>query len=151
MATLRCTVAALLSEASTSPSTPGRRRVGCELAENGGRDVRRLLALVLGVLGMIWLSGAPAQADTLAGCLAKHHVCVTSAGRSLISQSQQDQLEQAIGNDDIYLVVAASGSSGYDSAPRQVISTLGGEKKQFVVGFLDSRLKHFGADNQGVL
>src|SRR5205823_7158297 len=25
------------------------------------------------------------------------------------------------------------------------------EKKQFVVGFRDSRLKHFGADNQGVL
>jgi hypothetical protein len=100
---------------------------------------------------MIWLSGAPAQADTLAGCLAKHHVCVTSAGRSLISQSQQDQLEQAIGSDDIYLVVAAAGSAGYDPAMRQIISTLGSEKKLFVVGFLDSRQKHFGADSQGVL
>jgi uncharacterized membrane protein YgcG len=100
---------------------------------------------------MIWLSGAPAQADTLAGCLAEHHVCVTSAGRSLISQSQQDQLEQAIGGDDIYLVVAAAGSAGYDPAMRQIISTLGSEKKQFVVGFLDSRQKHFGADSQGVL
>src|SRR5436190_18709656 len=106
---------------------------------------------MLGVLAAIWLSGASARADTLKDCLAKHHVCVTSEGRSLISQSQQDQLEQAIGNDDIYLVVAASGSSGYDAAMRQIISTLGGENKQFVVGFLDSRLKHFGADNQGVL
>src|SRR5690348_10482271 len=106
---------------------------------------------MLGVLAAIWLSGTPARADTLKDCLAKHHVCVTSEGRSLISQSQQDQLEQAIGNDDIYLVVAASGSSGYDAAMRQIISTLGAEKQQFVVGFLDSRLKHFGADNQGVL
>jgi len=117
----------------------------------GRCDVRRLLALTLGVLAAIWLSGAPARADTLKDCLAKHHVCVTSEGRSLISQSQQDQLERDIGNDDIYLVVAASGSSGYDAAMRQIISTLGAEKKQFVVGFLDSRLKHFGADNQGVL
>jgi uncharacterized membrane protein YgcG len=106
---------------------------------------------MLGVLAAIWLSGTPARADTLKDCLAKHHVCVTSEGRSLISQSQQDQLEQAIGNDDIYLVVAASGSSGYDAAMRQIISTLGTENKQFVVGFLDSRLKHFGAANQGVL
>jgi hypothetical protein len=106
---------------------------------------------MLGVLAAIWLSGTPARADTLKDCLAKHHVCVTSEGRSLISQSQQDQLEQAIGNDDIYLVVAASGSSGYDAAMRQIISTLGAENKQFVVGFLDSRLKHFGASNQGVL
>src|SRR5882724_7803882 len=113
--------------------------------------MRRLVALMLGVLAVIWLSGAPARADTLADCLAKHHVCVTSAGHALISQSQRDQLEQAIGNDDIYLVVAASGSSGYDSAMRQIISTLGNEKQQFVVGFLDSRLRHFGAESQGVL
>jgi hypothetical protein len=109
------------------------------------------VALILGVLAAIWLSGTPARADTLAGCLAQHHVCVTSAGRGLISQSQQDQLEQAIGSDDIYLVVAASGSSGYDSAMRQIISTLGSEKKQFVVGFLDSTRRHFGAGSQGVL
>src|SRR5207248_8786917 len=106
---------------------------------------------MLGVLAAIWLSGAPARADTLKDCLARHHVCVTSDGRSLISQSQQDQLEQAIGNDDIYLVVGASGSSGYDAAMRQIIGTLGAEKQQFVVGFLDSRLRHFGADNRGVL
>src|SRR3984893_2169869 len=106
---------------------------------------------MLGVLAAIWLSGTPARAHTLTDCLAKHHVCVTSAGRGLVSQSQQDQLEQAIGNDDIYLVVAASGSSGYDSAMRQTISTLGSEKKQFVVGFLDSTLRHFGATSQGVL
>ena len=113
--------------------------------------MRRLLALMLGVLAAIWLSGSPARADTLADCLGTHHVCVTNDGRSLVSQSQQTQLEQAIGNDDIYLVVAASGSAGYDAAMRQIIGTLGGEKKQFVVGFLDSRLRHFGADNRGVL
>ena len=116
--------------------------------------MRRLLALMLGVLGMlaaIGLSGSPARADTLADCLGQHHVCVTSDGRSLVSQSQQAQLERAIGNDDIYLVAAASGSAGYDAAMRQIIGTLGSEKKQFVVGFLDSRLRHFGADNRGVL
>jgi hypothetical protein len=113
--------------------------------------MRRLVALILGVVAVIGLSGAPARADTLADCLAKHHMCVSSEGRSLISQSQQDQLERAIGNDDIYLVVAASGASGYDSAMRQIIRTLSAQKKQFVVGFLDSRREHFGAANQGVL
>src|SRR5690349_5317354 len=34
---------------------------------------------------------------------------------------------------------------------RQIISTLGAEKKEFAVGFLDSRLKRFGASNRGVL
>jgi len=106
---------------------------------------------VLGVLAAIGLSGSPARADTLADCLGTHHVCVTTDGRSLVSQSQQTQLERAIGNDDIYLVAAASGSAGYDAAMRQIIGTLSAEKKQFVVGFLDSRLRHFGADNRGVL
>src|SRR5689334_163359 len=113
--------------------------------------MRRLVALLLGVIAVIWLSGTPARAGTLADCLAKHHVCVTSHGRALISQSQQDQLERQIGSDDIYLVVAASGAAGYDAAMQQIIRTLDAQKKQFVVGFLDSRLKHFGADNQGVL
>jgi hypothetical protein len=113
--------------------------------------VRRLMALVIGVLAVGWLAGAPARADTLSGCLAKHHVCVTSAARSLISQGQQAKLEQQIGGDDIYLVAAASGPSGYDAAMRQIISTLGAEKTEFVVGFLDSRRKHFGAYNRGML
>ena len=113
--------------------------------------MRRLVALVIGVLAVVLLAGAPARAETLSDCLAKHHVCVTSQGRSLISQGQQDQLEQQIGGDDIYLVVAASGASGYDAGMRQIISTLGAEKQQFVVGFLDSRLKHFGAYNRGTL
>ena len=113
--------------------------------------MRRLVALVIGVLAVVLLAGAPARAETLSDCLAKHHVCVTSEGRSLVSQSQQAQLERQIGSDDIYLVVAASGSSGYNAAMRQIISTLGAEKSQFVVGFLDSRLKHFGAYNRGVL
>jgi uncharacterized membrane protein YgcG len=106
---------------------------------------------MIGVLAIVMLSGVPARADTLSDCLAKHHVCVTSAGRSLISQGQQAQLEQQIGNDDIYLVVAASGSAGYNAAMQQIISTLGAGKTQFAVGFLDSRLKHFGAYNRGVL
>jgi len=113
--------------------------------------VRRLVALVIGVLAVVLLAGAPARAQTLSDCLAGHHVCVTTDGRSLISQAQQAQLEQQIGDDDIYLVVAASGSSGYDAAMRQIITTLGAEKNQFAVGFLDSRLKHFGAYNRGVL
>ena len=113
--------------------------------------MRRLVALVIGVLAVVLLAGAPARAQTLSDCLAGHHVCVTTDGRSLISQAQQAQLEQQIGDDDIYLVVAASGSSGYDAAMRQIITTLGAEKNQFAVGFLDSRLKHFGAYNRGVL
>jgi uncharacterized membrane protein YgcG len=113
--------------------------------------MRRLLALMICVLAAIGLSGFPASASTLADCLAKHHVCVNPEGRSLISSSQQAQLEREIGSDDIYLVAAASGSSGYNAAMRQIISVLNSEKQQFVVGFLDSRLKHFGAYNQGVL
>src|SRR5689334_12300468 len=113
--------------------------------------MRRLVALLLGVIAVIWLSGTPARAGTLADCLAKHHVCVTSHGRALISQSQQDQLERQIGSDDIYLVVAASGAAGYDAAMQQIIRTLDAQKQRFVVGFLDSERKHFGADNQGVL
>src|SRR6476660_2201014 len=106
---------------------------------------------VLGMLAAIGLSGSPARADTLANCLGTHHVCVTSDGRSLVSQSQQTQLEQAIGNDDIYLVAAASGSAGYDAAVLHIIGPLGAQKKQRVVGFLDSKLRPFGAHNQGVL
>src|SRR6266700_1490954 len=34
---------------------------------------------------------------------------------------------------------------------RQLISTLGAKHDQFAVGFLDSRLKHFGAYNRGVV
>jgi uncharacterized membrane protein YgcG len=106
---------------------------------------------MIGVLAVLWLSGPPARASTLADCLARQHVCVNSEGRSLVSQSQQGQLEREIGHDDIYLVVAASGRSGYNAAMRQILRALSAEKKQFVVGFLDSRLKHFGAYNRGVL
>jgi hypothetical protein len=41
-------------------------------------------------------------------------------------------------------VVAASGSAGHNSAMDQVISALSGHQ-QFTVGFMDSRLRHFGA------
>jgi hypothetical protein len=95
--------------------------------------------------------GAAARAATLESCLASNHVCVSSEGRGLVSQSEQAQLEQQIGSSDIYLVVAPSGPSGYASSMRQIISDLGAKHDQFVVGFLDSQQRHFGAYNRGVL
>src|SRR5215470_16732398 len=113
--------------------------------------MRRLLGLALGVLVAVWLAPAQAGASTLADCLAEQHVCVAGSARSLVSQSQEAQLEQQIGGDDIYLVVAPSGSSGYNSAMSKIISDLSGHE-QFTVGFLDSgRLEHFGAYNSGML
>ena len=122
--------------------------------------MRRVLIVLAGVLVLALSLGLPAsaatqtgsaKAATLADCLTSEHVCVSSDARSLVSQGQQSQLERQIGDDDIYLVVAPSGSSGYDPAMRQLISTLGAKHNQFVVGFLDSRLKHFGAYNRGVV
>jgi hypothetical protein len=112
--------------------------------------MRRLLGLGLGVLAALWLVPAQAGASTLADCLAKQHVCVASSARSLVSQSQEAQLEQQIGGDPIYLVVAPAGSSGYNSAMSKIISDLSGHG-QFTVGFLDSQRQHFGADNSGML
>ncbi|HXZ75308.1 MAG TPA: hypothetical protein VEH31_31170, partial [Streptosporangiaceae bacterium] len=116
--------------------------------------MKRWLALGVGVLAALLLfpllSPSRASASTLTDCLAQQHVCVASDGRALVSQSQEAQLERQIGGDPIYLVVAASGSSGYNSAMNQVISALNGHP-QFTVGFLDSRLKHFGAYNKGML
>ena len=48
-------------------------------------------------------------------------------------------------------MIAASGPAGDDPAMRQILSTLGSEKNQFVVGFLDSRRRHFGAGSESVL
>jgi uncharacterized membrane protein YgcG len=112
--------------------------------------MRRLLGLALGVLAALWLIPAQAGASTLADCLAEQHVCVASSARSLVSQSQEAQLERQIGGDDIYLVVAPSGSAGYNSAMSKIISDLSGHG-QFTVGFLDSQRKHFGAYNSGML
>src|SRR5215467_14086472 len=112
--------------------------------------MRRLLGLALGALVALWLVPAQAGASTLADCLAEQHVCVASSARSLVSQSQEAQLERQIGGDDIYLVVAPSGSSGYNSAMSKIISDLSGHG-QFTVGFLDSQRKHFGAYNSGML
>src|SRR5215468_4907002 len=109
--------------------------------------VSMLAALVLSPL---LLSLSPASASTLAECLARQHVCVTGDGRSLVSEAQQSQLEQQIGGDGIYLVVAPSGSAGYGGTMNQIIGTLSGHP-QFTVGFLDSRRKHFGAYNKGML
>src|SRR5215831_11375277 len=106
---------------------------------------------MIAVLAVAWLAGSPAKAETLTECLAKQHVCVASDGRSLVSDSQQAQLERDIGGDDIYLVVAASGSSGYNAAMGQIVRVLGTDHQQFVTGFLDTRTRHFGAYNRGVL
>ena len=117
--------------------------------------MRRLLAVIIGsaVLGLAlaWGSAVPALASTLPQCLAQQHVCVSADGRALVTASQQTALEQQIGSDDIYLVAAAAGSSGYNAAMQQLISSLRGSHRQFVVGFLDSGQRHFGAYNQGVL
>ncbi|HEY0936578.1 MAG TPA: hypothetical protein VGD91_22950 [Trebonia sp.] len=117
--------------------------------------MRRLLAVIIGsaLLGLtlIWGNAVPARASTITQCLAEQHVCVSSNGRALVTASQQTQLEQQIGSADIYLVAAAAGTNGYDAAMQQLISSLSGSHSQFVIGFLDSRQRHFGADNQGVL
>ena len=110
---------------------------------------RLLIATALVVTG-IGLFSVPASASTLAQCLAQQHVCVSGSGRPVISQSQEAQLESQIGAENIWVVVAPSGPSGYNSAMQQIISDLSGHG-QFTVGFLDSRLRHFGAYNQGML
>ena len=86
----------------------------------------------------------------LAQCLAQQHVCVSGSARSIVSQGQEAQLERQIGAESIWVVVAPSGPSGYNSAMRQIISDLNGHA-QFTVGFVDSRLRHFGAYNKGML
>jgi uncharacterized membrane protein YgcG len=117
--------------------------------------LRRLLALGAGTLAALvlfplLLAPSPASASTLSDCLARQHVCATDDGRGLISEGQQSQLERQIGGDGIYLVVAPSGSAGYSSSMNQIISMLS-DHPEFTVGFLDSRLKHFGAYNKGML
>jgi hypothetical protein len=122
--------------------------------------VRRLLTVLAAVMTMTalstaWLttaalSATSVSASTLTDCLAQHHVCVADDARSALSISQQDQLEKQIGGDPIFIVAAASGSGGYDSAMNQIISDLDGHQ-QFVVGFYDVRLHHFGAYNRGLL
>jgi uncharacterized membrane protein YgcG len=117
--------------------------------------MKRLLVLGASMLAALvlfplLLAPSPASASTLSDCLARQHVCATGDGRGLISEGQQSQLERQIGGDGIYLVVAPSGSAGYSSSMNQIISLLS-EHPEFTVGFLDSRLKHFGAYNKGML
>jgi hypothetical protein len=117
------------------------------------------LAMMLTVAGLsVTAAGAAsvsgvssaASADTLGSCLDSHSVCVASDARSALSVSQQDQLEQQIGSEPIYIVVAASGTGGYNAAMDQLINDLSSHQ-QFVVGFYDVRTDHFGAYNRGVL
>ena len=116
--------------------------------------MKRLLALGVAALAALLLSplllSSQASASALTDCLAREHVCVAGESRSLLSKGEQAQLEQQIGGDDIYLVVAPSGSAGYNSAMNQIIGDLGGHA-QFTVGFLDSKGPHFGAYNKGML
>jgi len=112
--------------------------------------MKTLLALGVGAFAALWLFPSQASASAPADCLAQQHVCVTSDSRSLVSAGQEAQLERQIGGDDIYLVVAPSGSSGYNSAMNQIISALSGHA-QFTVALMDSRLRHFGAYNKGML
>jgi uncharacterized membrane protein YgcG len=114
--------------------------------------VRRLVAIASTALAVLTLSSfqARASAITPADCLAQHHVCVSGDARALISERQQAQLENQIGDGDIYLVVGASGAAGYNATMNQIIRALSGHE-QFTVGFLDSRLRHFGAYNKGML
>jgi uncharacterized membrane protein YgcG len=117
--------------------------------------MKRLLALGASALAALvlfplLLAPSPASASTLSDCLARQHVCATGDGPSLISEGQLSQLERQIGGDGIYLVVAPSGSAGYSGSMNQIISMLS-EQPEFTVGFLDSRLKHFGAYNKGML
>jgi uncharacterized membrane protein YgcG len=120
--------------------------------------VKRLLAVVLSVIAVLCLlpalaAASPASpaspASTRTDCLADH-VCVTGSGHSLISDGQQARLERQIGGDDVYLLVAPSGPSGYNSAMSQVVSDLSGQAR-FTVGFMDSRLMHFGAESKEML
>ena len=114
-------------------------RAGIGVA-GGGRPrgflpaVKWLLALgVIALAASLWLSASRASASTLTDCLSRQNVCVVGDGRGLVSAGQQAQLERQIGNSDIYLVVAASGSAGYNSAMNQVVSGLGGHPHRFAV------------------
>jgi uncharacterized membrane protein YgcG len=109
-----------------------------------------LLAVGVSVLAVLTLSSFRASAATATDCLAQRHVCVGSDGRSLISTDQQAKLEKQIGDDPIYLVIGASGASGYNGTMERIISGLSGHER-FTVGFLDTRLRHFGAYNKGML
>jgi uncharacterized membrane protein YgcG len=111
--------------------------------------VKRLLAFAVTALAVLILLPALAAASWPKDCLADH-VCVTGSGRSLLSDDQQASLQRQIGSDDIYLVVAPSGSSGYNSAMNEIVGDLGGHAR-FTVGFVDSRLLHFGAYSEGML
>ena len=112
--------------------------------------MKRLLIAAALVFTGIGLFPASASASTLAQCLAQQHVCVSGSARPIISRSQEAQLERQIGTQNIWMVVAPSGPSGYNSAMRQIIRDLNGHA-QFTVGFLDSRLRHFGAYSRGML
>src|SRR5215475_12159889 len=111
--------------------------------------VKRLLSLALSALAVLVLLPILVAASWPKDCL-DDHVCVTGSGHSLISDEQQATLQRQIGDDDIYLVVAPSESSGYNDAMSEVVGDLNGHAR-FTVGFVDSRLMHFGAYSKETL
>jgi hypothetical protein len=113
--------------------------------------LKRLPLLGLLTLAALWLSPSPARASSLSDCLAHQHVCVTSSGRSIVDESDQSLLEDAIGGDSIYLVIASSGPKSYNDAMKQIIGVLNKHNSAYAVGFLDADDKHFGAYNRGML
>jgi hypothetical protein len=113
--------------------------------------LKRLPLLALLALAALWLFPSPARASSLSDCLAHQHVCVTSNGRAIVSQDDQSLLEELIGSDHVYLVIASSGPKRYDDAMRQIIGVLDQHKPEYAVGFLDTDGKHFGAYNRGIL
>jgi hypothetical protein len=76
---------------------------------------------------------------------------VTSNGRAILSEEDQSLLEEMIGRDHTYLVIASSGPKSYDDAMRQIIGVLDKHNPEYAVGFLDTDGKHFGAYNRGIL
>lgn len=113
--------------------------------------MKRLPLLALLALAALGFSSSPAHASSLSDCLAHQHVCVTSNGRAIISEQDQSRLEELIGRDHIYLVIASSGPKSYDDAMRHIIGVLDEHNPEYAVGFLDTDGKHFGAYNRGML
>ena len=80
--------------------------------------MKRLLIAGVLVAAGLGLFPVQASASTLAQCLAQQHVCVSGSARSLVSAGQEASWNARSARDGIYVVVAPSGSSGYNSAMR---------------------------------
>ena len=110
---------------------------------------RLLIAAALAVMGL-GLLPAQANAGTLAQCLAQQHVCVSGSARALVS-SEPGGAARAPDRRGWYLAgrrpVRIVRLQQRDAADHRDLHG----HAQFTVGFLDSRLRHFGAYNRGML